>query len=47
MAPRSPLKQDSGGMAYAPSYPHAPVEKIAPDVFMIRGSDAGVRVYRW
>ena len=38
MAPRSPLKQDPGAMAYAPAYPHDPIEEIAPDVFMVRGS---------
>jgi hypothetical protein len=25
-------------MAYAPAYPHDPIEEIAPDLFMVRGS---------
>jgi hypothetical protein len=39
MAPRSLLEQHPGAMAYyAPAYPHDPIEEIAPDVFMVRGS---------
>ena len=25
-------------LAYAPAYPHDPIEEIYPDVFMVRGS---------
>jgi len=36
-------------MAYAPAYPHDPIEPIAEDVFMVRGSirmNALVRITR-
>jgi hypothetical protein len=38
LARRSLLVQNSRALAYAPPYPHDPIEEIGPDVFMVRGS---------